>query len=196
MPELTRVCVYAGSSPGASPAFAAAAEALSLSLAARGTGIVYGGGSVGLMGVLADAGLAAGAEVVGVIPEALDRREVAHRGLTRLEVVATMHERKARMAELSDAFVALPGGIGTLEELVEVLTWTQLGVHLKPVGVLDVEGYWSPLRTLLDRAVEQRFLRPEHRGDLIFEADAGPLLDALAAWRPARRDKWIDRETT
>jgi uncharacterized protein (TIGR00730 family) len=191
---VNRVCVYAGSSPGASPAFAAAARSLADALARREIGIVYGGGSVGLMGELADAGLAEGVEVIGVIPETLDRREVAHRGVTRLEVVATMHERKARMAELADAFVALPGGIGTLEELIEVLTWTQLGVHLKPVGVLDVDGYWTPLRTLLDHAVEQRFLRPEHRGDLIVHDDPEALLDALEAWQPAPRDKWIDRE--
>lgn len=154
--------------------------------------MVYGAGAVGLMGVVADAALAAGGSVVGIIPRALDAREIAHRGLTELVVVETMHERKALMAGRSDAFIALPGGVGTLEELIEALTWTQLGIHHKPVGLLDVSGYWDPLETLIDHAVEQRFVRPEHRRDLLSDTDPGALIDALAAWRPERLDKWQD----
>ena len=156
--------------------------------------MVYGAGAVGLMGVVADAALAAGGSVVGIIPRALDAREIAHRGLTELIVVETMHERKALMAERSDAFVALPGGVGTLEELIEALTWTQLGIHQKPVGLLDVSGYWAPLEALIDHAVEQHFVRPEHRSDLLSGTDPEDLLDALAAWRPERLDKWQDAE--
>ena len=163
-------------------------------IARRGLGVVYGAGAVGLMGVVADAALAAGGSVVGVIPRALDAREIAHRGLTELIVVETMHERKALMAQRSDAFVALPGGVGTLEELIEALTWTQLGIHQKPVGLLDVSGYWEPLEALIDHAVEQRFVRPEHRGDLLNDTDPEALLDALAAWRPERLDKWQDAD--
>jgi uncharacterized protein (TIGR00730 family) len=191
---MDRVCVYCGSSPGADPAFAAAVGALGRELAARGIGLVYGGGAVGLMGVVADAVLAAGGEVVGVIPRSLDEREVGHKGLTELRVVETMHERKALMADLSDAFVAAPGGIGTLEELVEVYTWSQLGIHAKPVALLDAGGYWSPFAAWLDHAVQQRFLRPEHRATLLVDADPARLLDRLAAWRPPAVEKWLDRD--
>ncbi len=153
---------------------------------------MYGGGAVGLMGVVADAAMGAGGRVTGIIPRALEEREIGHREVTELVVVETMHERKALMAHRSDGFVALPGGIGTLEELVEALTWTQLGIHRKPVGLLDVAGYWQPLLVLLDHAVEQRFVRPEHRADLLSDDDPARLLDALAAWRPGHDDKWID----
>ena len=190
---LRTVCAFAGSSPGARPAYAEAAAALGRQVGERGLRLVYGGGAVGLMGVLADAALAAGAEVVGVIPEHLDRREVAHPGLTRLEVVASMHERKARMADLADAFVLLPGGIGSVEEFVEVLTWTQLGIHDKPAGVLDVAGYWQPLLDLLDRAVDERFLRAEHRAMVVEGEDPARLLDALAAAELPSTEKWLDR---
>jgi uncharacterized protein (TIGR00730 family) len=187
------VCVYAGSSPGADPAFAEAATVLGRAIAARGLELVYGGGSVGLMGAVADAAMAAGGRVTGIIPRALEEREIGHRDVSDLVVVETMHERKAMMAQRSACFVALPGGIGTLEELIEALTWTQLGIHRKPVGLLDVNGYWGPLLALLDHAVEQRFVLPEHRGDLLSGADPDDLLDALAAWRPSHDDKWIDR---
>jgi uncharacterized protein (TIGR00730 family) len=195
MPRLTRVCVYAGSSPGADPGFARAAADLARLLAGRGIGIVYGGASVGLMGVVADAALDAGAEVVGVLPRRLQDREIGHPGLSELRVVETMHERKALMAELADAFVALPGGLGTLEEVVEVLTWTQLGLHDKPVALLSVGGYFAPLEALLDEAVRQHFLRPEHRELLLSHAQPEPLLDALEAWEPRYVPKWLDRET-
>jgi uncharacterized protein (TIGR00730 family) len=188
------VCVFAGSSPGADPAFAEAAAALGTAIARRGMGLVYGGASLGLMGVVADAALAAGGEVVGAIPRALGRRELAHRGLSELVVVDSMHERKALMASRADAFAALPGGIGTLEELIEVLTWTGLRIHDKPVGVLDVAGYWAPLAALLDHAVDQRFLRPEHRADLLSATDPEALLDALAAWEPVSVGKWLDED--
>jgi uncharacterized protein (TIGR00730 family) len=144
------------------------------------------------MGAVADAAMAAGGRVTGIIPRALEEREIGHRDVTDLVVVETMHERKAMMARLSACFVALPGGIGTLEELIEALTWTQLGIHRKPVGLLDVSGYWGPLLALLDHAVDQRFVRPEHRADLLSGADPDDLLDALAAWRPSHDDKWMD----
>lgn len=189
---LTRVCVFAGSSPGADPRYAQAAAALGTLLAHRGIGVVYGGGSVGLMGVIADAALAAGGEVMGVLPQALDRREIAHPGLTELRIVESMHERKAVMAELSDAFIALPGGLGTFEEVLEVATWTQLGIHEKPVGLLSVAGFYDDLAHVLDHAVRERFLRPEHRQLLLSDDDPADLLKRLEQWRPAEVDKWID----
>ncbi|GIG54333.1 TIGR00730 family Rossman fold protein [Demequina activiva] len=189
---LKRVCVFAGSSPGADPRFMESATALGTLLASRGIGVVFGGGSVGLMGAVADAALKAGGEVIGVIPEALDRREVSHRGVTQLHVVDTMHERKAMMADLSDAFIALPGGLGTFEEVLEVTTWTQLGFHDKPVGLLSVAGFYDDLKQLLDHAVRQRFIRPEHRALLLTEDDAEGLLERLEAWQPLAIDKWMD----
>jgi uncharacterized protein (TIGR00730 family) len=189
-----RICVFAGSSPGRRETYAAAARDLATTAVARGWGVVYGGGRVGLMGVLADAVLAAGGEVIGVIPRALEGKELAHRGLTRLEVVESMHERKATMAELAAAFIALPGGIGTLEELLEILTWGQLGLHHKPCGLLDVDGYWDDLGRLLDRAVEERFFKPEHRRMLLVERDAAALLDRFEAYQPPVVEKWIDRD--
>jgi uncharacterized protein (TIGR00730 family) len=192
VPALRTICVYAGSSPGADPRYAEAAAALAKEIGRRGLGVVYGGGTVGLMGVVADAALAAGAPVTGIIPRALDGREVSHRGLTELVVVDTMHERKALMAARADAFVALPGGIGTMEELIEAFTWTQLAIHEKPVGVLDVAGYWGPLGAMLDRAVEARFLSRERRASLVAGDDPAALLDALAAWEPAPLGLWMD----
>jgi uncharacterized protein (TIGR00730 family) len=191
---MRRICVYCGSSPGADPAYRDAMAALARAVVQRGLGLVYGGGAVGLMGVLADATLAAGGEVIGIIPRHLEAREVDHRGLTELRVVDTMHERKALMADLSDAFVAAPGGIGTLEELVEVYTWAQLGIHAKPVSLFDVGGYWEPLVRWFDHAVEQRFLRPEHRATLLVDDQPGRLLDRLARWEPPTTEKWLDRE--
>jgi uncharacterized protein (TIGR00730 family) len=164
-------------------------------LVSAGLGLVYGGAHVGLMGALAD-GVLAGGEVIGVIPEAMMAKEIAHGGLTELRVVPSMHERKALMAELADGFIALPGGLGTLEELFEVLTWAQLGMHGKPCGLLEVDGFFAPLLTFLDHAVEQRFLRPEHRAMLLVDEDAGRLLEQFAAYRPASVAKWIDRTAT
>ena len=193
---MKRVCVFCGSSPGARPGYRAAAEALGAAVARRGLGLVYGGAHVGLMGVVADAALAAGGEVLGVLPRALEAKELAHRGLSALYVVESMHERKALMAELSDAFVALPGGIGTLEETFEAWTWTQLGLHEKPCALLDVDGYYASLQEFLERAVADRFVRPEHRAMLLVENDAERLLDALAGWRAPSVEKWLDRRDT
>jgi uncharacterized protein (TIGR00730 family) len=188
-----RLCVFSGSSPGAHPDYADAARALGGELAAQGIGLVYGGASVGLMGVVADAALDAGADVVGVIPQALVDREIAHPGVSDLRVVGSMHERKALMADLADGFVALPGGMGTLEELFEVYTWTQLGLHAKPLGLLDVRGYYAQLAAFLDHAVQERFLTPEHREMLVVEERADAMIDAFRRWRPPLRAKWIDR---
>jgi uncharacterized protein (TIGR00730 family) len=180
---MLRICVYSGSSFGASPEYAAAAAAFGTACARRGLGIVYGGGGVGLMGVLADAALAAGGEVIGVIPRVMIAEERAHHGLTELIPVESMHERKQRMAQLSDQFVALPGGVGTLEEVMEILTWLQLGLHLKPVGLLNVGGFYDPLLQLLDQMRDEQFVTPAHRAMLTVERDAETLLDRLAATR-------------
>jgi len=188
------VCVFCGSSTGASAAYADAARHLAAAMARRDVGLVYGGASVGLMGELADAVLASGGRVVGVIPRALVDREIAHRGLTQLRVVDDMHERKRMMNELADGFVALPGGLGTLDELFETLTWAQLGLHDKPCGLLDVAGYWGPLRRFLDHAVDGGFVRGEHRALLLHEDDPDALLDRFARWCPPHLEKWIDRE--
>ncbi|MBE2314931.1 TIGR00730 family Rossman fold protein [Solirubrobacter sp. CPCC 204708] len=177
------VCVYCGSSAGNDPAYLEAARQLAAVLAQRGLRLVYGGASVGLMGAVADTALAHGGEVVGVIPQVLVDREVAHPGLTELHTVADMHERKARMAELSDAFVALPGGIGTLEELIEVYTWSYLGIHDKPLGLVNTNGYYDGLTTFLDHSVTEGFLRPETRAGLKVAADPETLLDELVRGR-------------
>jgi uncharacterized protein (TIGR00730 family) len=174
------VCVYCGSSFGTDPAYLEATQTLARTFAQQRIRVVYGGASNGLMGALADATIEAGGEVVGVIPQQLVDREVAHQGLTELHVVATMHERKALMAQLSDAFVALPGGIGTLEELIEIFTWSQLGLHSKPLGVLNVNGYYDRLGAFLDHAVEQGFQPAQQRAKLVMAADPDAL---LAAWR-------------
>jgi uncharacterized protein (TIGR00730 family) len=188
-----RLCVFSGSSPGGHPDYALAAAELGRALAARGIGLVYGGASVGLMGTIADATLEADGEVVGVIPQALVDREIAHPGVTDLHVVGSMHERKARMADLADGFIALPGGMGTLEELFEVYTWTQLGLHAKPLGLLDVRGYYGRLAAFLDHAVAERFVTAEHREMLVVEREAGAMIEAFRRWRPPVRTKWIDR---
>jgi len=192
---MRRICVFCGSSPGSRPEYRAATEELATELARRNIGLVYGGGNVGLMGVLADAVLRAGGEAVGVIPQNLMAREVGHNGLTKLHVVRSMHERKALMADLSDAFVALPGGFGTLEEFCEAVTWTQLGLHAKPCGILNVLGYYSPLLAMLDHAVQERFLKPENRALVLARELPSDLLQALEEWRPVRVEKWLDRET-
>lgn len=188
------VCVYLGSSPGARPSFSAAAEDFGRLLARRGLRLVYGGGRVGLMGTLADAALDAGGEVVGVITRALQDKEVAHSGLSRLEVVQTMHERKAAMADLADAFVMLPGGFGTWDEFMEAVTWSQLGIHTKPCGVLEVEDFFLPFRAMLEMATDQRFVRPEHRDLVMMDADAEVLLDRLLSWRATYLPKWLDSD--
>jgi uncharacterized protein (TIGR00730 family) len=191
-----RLCVFCGSSRGSSPAFAEAARELARALVHARIGIVYGGGNVGLMGVLADEALAADGEVIGVIPHGLAVREVAHAGLAELRVVRSMHERKATMAELSDGFVALPGGYGTFEELLEIITWAQLGLHAKPIGVLDVEGYYAPLFELLDRGVEQGFLRAENRRLVLRAGTVDELLAGLERHVPIAVERWIERETS
>jgi len=192
---MKRICVFCGSSSGSRPEYRTAAEDMGAELVRSNIGLVYGGTHVGLMGVLADAVLAAGGEAVGVIPENLMAREVGHKGLTKLHVVPSMHERKALMADLSDAFVALPGGLGTLEEFCEVVTWAQLGLHAKPCGILNVMGYYSPLLAMFDHAVEERFLKPQNRGLVLARDSAAELLRALEGWRPVRVEKWLDRDT-
>jgi uncharacterized protein (TIGR00730 family) len=190
---MQRVLVFCGSSPGARPEYAEAADALGRLLAGRGLGLVYGGASVGLMGAVADGALAAGGEVIGVIPRGLVEREIGHPGLTELREVSTMHERKALMAELSDAVIALPGGTGTLDELFELFTWSQLGLHRMPIGLLDVVGYWQPLLAMLDHMVTERLLRAEHRATLLVSTDAASLLGQLESYRHEAADKWMDR---
>jgi len=190
-----RVCVFCGSSPGRSPQYADVARRLGAQLAARRLALVYGGGNVGLMGVLADAVLEAGGEGIGGIPEALVALEGAHTGLADLRVVGSMHERKALMADLADAFIALPGGLGTLEEFCEIVTWAQLGLHRKPCGLLNTGNYFSSLLAFLDGAVTERFLRPEHRSLVLVEEEPGCLLDRLLeGFRGPKLQKWIDRE--
>jgi uncharacterized protein (TIGR00730 family) len=188
-----RVCVFPGSSPGADLAYRAAARDLGRRLAEREIEVVYGGASVGLMGAVADAALEAGGRVIGVIPQSLVDREVAHPGLSDLRVVESMHERKAVMAELSDAFVALPGGVGTLEELFEVYTWNQLGLHAKPLGLFNVRGYFDGLVRFLDHAVAERFVTAQHRSMLLVGEELGALLDGLDRWEAPVQPKWIDR---
>jgi len=186
------VCVYCGSNAGARAIYAERAAQLGTRIAREGLALVYGGGNVGLMGIAADAALAAGGEVIGVIPEQLVGWEVAHRGLTRLDVVSNMHERKARMFDLSDAFVALPGGFGTLDEMFEMLTWRQLGLGDKPCAFLDVEGFYAPLIAMMDRMVEERFLHADQRNDLWHGDDLGALLAWMRAYAPAHATKLSD----
>jgi len=177
---LRRVCIFCGSSTGARPEYRKAAEAIAIHLAKRRVDVVFGGGCVGLMGVVADTALAHGGHVIGVIPSAMVAREIAHRGLPDLRIVSSMHERKALMASLSDAFIALPGGFGTFEEFCEVVTWTQLGLHRKPCGLLNVAGYYDPLVALFDRALADGFIRAENRGIVITESDPEALIDRLS----------------
>jgi uncharacterized protein (TIGR00730 family) len=197
LPQVERICVFCGASPGARPGYRDAAAQLARLLTAEGIGVVYGGGGVGLMGVLADAVIAEGGDLTGVIPRALVDREIAHRDVADMRVVGSMHERKALMAELSDAFIALPGGIGTLEELFEVYTWAQLGLHRKPCALLNVEGYYNGIADFLAHAVDERFLREETRELLLVESDPAVLLERLHDFEPqAVVPKWIDREET
>jgi uncharacterized protein (TIGR00730 family) len=206
-----RICVFCGSSPGRTPAYAAAAHQLGALLARRDIGLVYGGGNVGLMGIVADAVLAGGGEVIGVIPRPLVERELAgraaganpatslaltHGRLSELIVVDSMHERKQRMHDLADGFIALPGGFGTLDELFEALTWAQLGMHQKPCGLLDVDGFWRPLLALIERQVAEEFVRSHHAMMLLHNNAAEALLDAFAAYRAPDVPKWIGRDQT
>jgi uncharacterized protein (TIGR00730 family) len=191
---LQRVCLFCGSSKGNQPAYLAAAQEIGRELAHRGIVLVYGGGNIGLMGALAEAALAAGGQVIGVIPEALLAKEVGHRGLPDLRVVKTMHERKALMAELSDGFIALPGGFGTFEEFFEVLTWSQLGLHPKPCGLLNIADFFDPLLNLINHAVTEGFVRPTHRELVIVDTDIGRLLARMTDFQPPPVHKWIDRD--
>lgn len=193
---MKHICVFCGSNQGAKPGYKAAAQSLGQALVKRGWGLVYGGGNVGLMGTIADSVLAAGGSAIGVIPQALVDKELAHRGLTQLHIVGSMHERKAMMAELADGFIALPGGFGTFEEFCEVLTWAQLGFHQKPCGLLNIDGYYNTLITLFDHATTEQFVRPQHRSLVLEAHDPDYLLDKLASYEPIAVQKWIDRQET
>lgn len=193
MATIKSLGVFCGSSPGSDPAYAAAARELGVLLAERGIRLIYGGGDVGLMGEIADATLQAGGQVEGIIPNFLMEKEVGHRGLTRLHLVDTMHERKALMAELSDAFVAMPGGLGTMEEIFEVWTWLQLALHNKPCGLLNVAGFYDPLVTFLEHMTDHRFVKAEHQNLMMVHDTPGTILEALSSWDGRYVDKWTDR---
>jgi uncharacterized protein (TIGR00730 family) len=193
---MRRVLVFCGSSPGRLPAYVDAARELGGELAARGIGLVYGGAHLGVMGALADAALAGGGEVIGVIPRLLVDKEVAHTGLTDLRIVETMHQRKALMESLADGVIALPGGFGTLEELFEITTWAQLGIHVKPVALLNVAGYFDQLLAMIDHMVAERFLRDEQRDALLISQSAADLLERMARYHSPVLDKWLDRSHT
>lgn len=193
---MNRICVYCGSSPGLLADYCKAATALGNTLAERGIGLVYGGASIGVMGAVADGVLEKGGEVIGVIPFALATREVAHNGLNELVVVESMHERKAKMAELSDGFIALPGGWGTMEEVFEMLTWAQLGFHDKPCGLLNISNYYDHLYAFLEHAIDQRFVREEYRPMMMMETSAESLLNRFEHYRPPKVKKWIGPEET
>lgn len=193
---MKRICVFCGSSGGARPEYAAAAQTLGKEMATRGIGLVFGGGRVGLMGAIASSVLEHGGEVTGIIPHGLMIREVAHNGVVDMRVVDSMHERKAMMNELSDAFVSMPGGLGTIEETAEMLTWAQLGIHRKPVALLNVLGFYDPLIAFLDRTVEEGFLRRENRELLVVGGDAVSLLDKLVSYEAPEMERWITRSET
>jgi uncharacterized protein (TIGR00730 family) len=195
MAIMRRICVFCGSSSGSRPSYLAASEQVGRYLAGCGIGVVYGGGNIGLMGALADAALKAGGEVVGVIPGHLMAREVGHNGLTKMHVVGSMHERKAMMADLSDGFIALPGGFGTFEEFCEVLTWSQLGLHKKPCGLLNVDQYYSPLLEMFDHAVAEGFVRAENRSIVLSHTEIAELVSMMEQWVPLNVEKWLDART-
>lgn len=190
------ICVFCGSAPGLKHEYAGGARELGCVLAKQNINLVYGGGRVGLMGMVADAALAAGAKVTGIIPRSLADKEIAHQGLTDLRIVTTMHERKAMMSELSDGFIAMPGGFGTLEELFEVVTWAQLGIHTKPFGLLNVAGYYDGLISFLDHSVEQGFVPQRHREMIIVSDEAEELVELLKAYRPFPEEKWLSTRQT
>lgn len=187
------LCVFCGSSAGVRPDYADAARALGAAIARRGFGLVYGGASVGLMGMVADGALSHGGTVIGVLPKSMQDRELAHTGLSELHIVGSMHERKAMMADRADGFIALPGGVGTLEEMFEIWTWGQLGYHRKPLGMLNVAGYYDGLLGFLDGTAAEGFVQPVHRGMLLAETDPDTLLDRIAGYEPPAVVKWIDR---
>jgi uncharacterized protein (TIGR00730 family) len=191
---MRRVCVFCGSSPGVRAEYVDAARNVGVTLAHQSLGLVYGGGRTGLMGEVADAALHAGGEVIGIIPQHLQAREVAHSGLSELRVVGTMHERKAMMADMADGFIGLPGGLGTMEEFFEVVTWSQLGIHTKPTGLLNVRGYYDLVDTFLGHAVTEGFLRPEHRALILIARDVTALLEDMQSFQTTLTDKWLDRE--
>jgi uncharacterized protein (TIGR00730 family) len=193
---MKRVCIFCGSSPGVRPAYAEAAGELARILVRLGIGIVYGGGNVGLMGVLADAAMAAGGEVIGVIPLSLFSKEVGHTGITDLRVVASMHERKALMADLADGFIAMPGGWGTFDEFCEILTWAQLGLHNKPCGILNTENYYDTLLAMFDHSVAEGFLKPEYRSLMIAAKEPEELVSKMRAYRGQVLAKWIEKSQT
>lgn len=193
---MKRLCVFTGSRPGALPEYARAARELAGAILERKLVLVYGGSTVGLMGILADAVLGGGGEVIGVIPEGLFSKEVPHTGLTEIHMVKSMHERKQVMSDLADGFVALPGGVGTLEELTEIYTWGQLGLHQKPCGLLNIEGYYHHLICFLDHAVHEGFLESAQRDSLLVADRPGELLDKFADYRAPRRERWLDRAGT
>jgi len=189
-----KICVFCGSSAGARPAYAAAAKELGELMARRRISLVFGGGCIGLMGTIADAVLNNRGEAIGVIPDGLMRREIGHRGVTKLHVVETMHQRKALMADLSDAFIAMPGGYGTLEEFAEIVTWSQLGIQVKPCALLNIEGYWDGLLEFLDHAVGEDFVRPENRDLIVVGTTPEEILDKIQSWKPpAHVEKWLDK---
>jgi len=196
MSSRRNICVFCGSNAGRDPTFMTAARDLGALIARRDLTLIYGGGNVGLMGAVADGALAGGAKVVGIIPHALERKEVAHCGLTELVVCDTMHDRKRMMTERSDAFIAMPGGYGTMEEFFEVITWAQLGIHRNPCGLLNVAGFYDGLIRFLDHAEGEALLKPEHRRMILVESDAGRLLDAMQSYQPPTVDKWIEPDQT
>ncbi len=189
---MKQVCIFCGSYPGTQPFYMAAAHAMGLGLAKRNLGLVYGGGRVGLMGAVADGTLARGGKVTGVIPQSLVDRELAHTGLSELRVVTSMHQRKAMMAEIADAFIALPGGFGTLDELFEIITWAQLGFHHKPIALLNISGYFDPLTQFIEHMATEGFIKPVHRKAVLVKDDVDTLLDTIVAYQPPQLEKWID----
>jgi uncharacterized protein (TIGR00730 family) len=195
MQEIKSLCVYCGSSPGATPVYADAARGLAQAMVKQGIALVYGGGNVGLMGIIADEVLRLGGQATGVIPQALLQQELGHKGLTQLHIVKDMHERKAMMADLSDGFIAMPGGVGTLEELFEVFTWAQLGFHQKPIGLLNVDGFYDGLLQFIQHMVSQRFLKGEQAEILIAAAQGEELLQRFQSFVPHLVPKWLDRDT-
>lgn len=193
---MKRICVFCGSNVGAIPEYVETARTLGTLLAERSIGLVYGGAHVGLMGAVAEAALAAGGEVIGVIPQSLVDKEIAHRGLTELQIVGSMHERKARMAELGDGFLALPGGCGTFEEFFEIVTWAQLGMHAKPIGLLNVAGFYDALLALLEHSIAEKFIVPSHRALVLDDDNPARLLERMENYVPTIRPKWIDKNET
>ncbi len=193
---MKRICVFCGSNPGKNPVYMEAAENVGLFLVKNGIELVFGGGRVGLMGKIADTVMANGGRVIGIIPKSLSDKEVAHQGLTELHIVDSMHIRKAMMEDLSDGFIALPGGFGTFEELCEIITWAQLGFHSKPCGFLNIQGYYDPLVELFDRATWEQFVRPEHRKLVIIESEIEPMFNAMKNYRSPVFTKWLDKEET